>query len=141
MVALLRVAPPSRRAVPPPCLDSCFWQRVEDYTGNIPFVVISRTSTDSWIKHTLVSLPDGPGSLYHVLGFFAAREINLTRIESRPARRSLGDWLFFIDCEGHRSDPVLVALWDELRRSVPFLKLLGSYPTGKKCLTADKLIR
>jgi prephenate dehydratase len=118
---------------------------IEDYTGNLTrFVVISQdehppTGCD---KTSLVfSVPDGPGSLYHVLGFFAAREINLTRIESRPARRSLGDWLFFIDCEGHRSDPVLVALWDELRRSVPFLKLLGSYPTGKKCLTADKLIR
>jgi prephenate dehydratase len=115
---------------------------IQDYDDNVTrFVVVSReehppTGCD---KTSLVlALSDGPGSLYHVLGFFAARKINLTRIESKPARRSLGDWLFFIDCEGHKDDPQLASLWDELRRNVPFFKLLGSYPKGRTCLTADK---
>lgn len=95
------------------------------------FVILSRqdhppTGRD---KTSLVfSISDGPGSLYHILGYFARSGVNLTRIESRPARRSLGDWLFFVDCEGHRLEPSLAGLWEQLSGVVPFLKLLGSYP-------------
>ena len=76
----------------------------------------------------VLAIPDGPGSLYRILGYFARRQINLTRIESRPARRNLGEYLFFIDCEGHRLNPPLKELWPQLEREVVFLKLLGSYP-------------
>jgi prephenate dehydratase len=79
----------------------------------------------------VMTIPDGPGSLYRVLGYFARRNINLTRIESRPSRQMIGDWLFFIDCEGHRDDPDRVLLWEEIRKAVPFFKLLGSYPVNK----------
>ena len=107
-------------------------ENIEDNTENVTrFVIASRkdhepTGRD---KTSLVlAVPDGPGRLYHILGFFARAAVNLTRIESRPARRSLGDWLFFIDCEGHRLDPAMERLWCDLSREVPFLKLLGSYP-------------
>lgn len=76
--------------------------------------------------------PDGPGSLHRILGFFARRRVNLTRIESRPSRRSLGDYLFFIDCQGHRRDPGLEHLFRFLRREVSFLKVLGSYPRAEE---------
>lgn len=76
--------------------------------------------------------PDGPGSLYRILGYFARRKINLTRIESRPSRRSLGDYFFFIDCQGHYREPRLERLFRSLRRETSFLKILGSYPRAKE---------
>lgn len=113
-------------------------QNIEDNNENVTrFIIVARkdhayTGRD---KTSLVlSVSDGPGSLYHVLGYFARAEINLTRIESRPARRSLGDWLFFIDCEGHRLEPKLEQLWEDLTRIVPFLKLLGSYPIAENSI-------
>lgn len=116
-------------------------ENIQDNDDNVTrFVVIARQehSPTGHDKTSLVlAIPDGPGSLYRILGFFAHRKINLTRIESRPARRSLGDWLFFIDCEGHRCDPMLAGLWEELSKQVSFMKLLGSYPCAKRQLQPD----
>ena len=47
---------------------------------------------------------DRPGALYEILGAFAKRKINLTKIESRPSKKELGDYYFYIDFEGHTSD-------------------------------------
>ncbi|MEW5785109.1 MAG: prephenate dehydratase [Bacillota bacterium] len=111
-------------------------ENIQDNDDNVTrFVVIARQehSPTGHDKTSLVlTVPDGPGSLYSILGFFAHRKINLTRIESRPARRSLGDWFFFIDCEGHRCDPSMAGLWEELAKQVSFIKLLGSYPCAKR---------
>lgn len=95
------------------------------------FVILARRDhppTGKDKTSLVLSLPDGPGRLHHILGYFARRGVNLTRIESRPARHSPGDWLFFIDCAGHRCDPLLAPLWEELAGAVPFFKFLGSYP-------------
>jgi len=109
---------------------------IQDNEGNATrFVVLSgkdHAPTGDDKTSLVLTIPDGPGSLYRVLGLFAHRVINLTRIESRPSRQMIGDWLFFIDCEGHRSDPGREELWEDLRRAVPFFKLLGSYPVNKK---------
>jgi prephenate dehydratase len=74
------------------------------------------------------SINDRPGALYHILGEFARRGLNLTRIESRPAKKKLGDYLFFIDFLGHTG---LLQVQDALAgvgfRTL-FLKVLGSYP-------------
>ena len=68
-----------------------------------------------------------PGSLYHILGEFAEREVNLTKIESRPARTGLGAYLFFLDMEGGAGEPrVQSALQAVEKRSIWF-KNLGSY--------------
>ena len=58
---------------------------------------------------------DRPGSLLGILQEFAARAINLTKLESRPTKRGLGDYCFFIDCEGHVADEVIA---DALRNLV-----------------------
>jgi prephenate dehydratase len=71
---------------------------------------------------------DRPGILYEILGEFATRKINLTKIESRPSKKALGDYLFFIDFEGHRSDPVVREALEGVRRKTAMLKILGSYP-------------
>jgi prephenate dehydratase len=68
--------------------------------------------------------------LYEALGSFARREVNLTKLESRPRRRKGKRWeyLFFVDCEGHAAEPELAECLSELARQLSFLKVLGSYP-------------
>lgn len=71
--------------------------------------------------------PHMPGSLYHCLGEFAERNINLTKIESRPRRNRPWDYFFYLDFEGHWQDPVAEAALLGLLRRASFVKLLGSY--------------
>ncbi len=69
-----------------------------------------------------------PGSLYRCLGEFAERNINLTKIESRPRRNRPWQYLFYLDFEGHWQDPVTEAALLGLLRQAGFVKMLGSYP-------------
>lgn len=69
-----------------------------------------------------------PGSLYACLGEFAERNINLTKIESRPRRNRPWQYLFYLDFEGHWQDPVAEAALLGLLRRAGFVKMLGSYP-------------
>lgn len=71
---------------------------------------------------------DRPGVLYAALGEFATRGINLTKIESRPARRSIGHYIFFVDCEGHKDDLPVAAALAAIEEMSTFFKILGSYP-------------
>jgi len=71
---------------------------------------------------------DVPGLLYQSIGEFATRNINLMKIESRPNRQSLGEYIFLIDCEGHREDRPVSEAIESLSRSASMLKVLGSYP-------------
>lgn len=71
---------------------------------------------------------DKPGSLYNILKEFAQRNINLTRLESRPAKKDLGDYVFMIDLDGHLHDKNIFEAIEILRKSVYLVKILGSYP-------------
>lgn len=71
---------------------------------------------------------DAPGSLYGALGEFAKRNINLAKIESRPTKETLGQYIFLIDCEGHREDRLVKEAIEALSSTVTLLKVLGSYP-------------
>ena len=71
---------------------------------------------------------DRPGGLHDILEVFAVRNINLTKIESRPSKKALGDYYFFADMEGHRSDKILGEALNEMKKKTSFFKLLGSYP-------------
>jgi prephenate dehydratase len=70
---------------------------------------------------------DRPGILHEILGEFAARKINLTKIESRPSKKALGDYLFFIDLQGHREDVKVREALEALKPKVAMLKIVGSY--------------
>jgi prephenate dehydratase len=71
---------------------------------------------------------DQPGMLLQILQEFAYRYINLTKIESRPTKEVLGEYCFFIDCEGHEKDEVVASALKCLHCKLPQVKLLGSYP-------------
>jgi prephenate dehydratase len=71
---------------------------------------------------------DAPGSLYTALGVFANRGLNLTKIESRPTGQSLGEYLFLVDVEGHRTDEKVGLAFDDLAAHTTSVKVFGSYP-------------
>jgi prephenate dehydratase len=71
---------------------------------------------------------DRPGALLEVLAEFALRGINLTRIESRPMKAKLGEYQFFLDCEGHIAEDAVGDALAELRRRCTWVRFLGSYP-------------
>jgi prephenate dehydratase len=73
---------------------------------------------------------DRPGSLLGILQEFAARDVNLSKLESRPTKRSLGDYCFFIDCEGHVADELVAAALRNVATKHGDVKFLGSYPVG-----------
>ena len=76
----------------------------------------------------LVSGKNRAGSLMSLLAPLARHRINMTRIESRPARRGLWEYVFFVDIDGHMQDPKLRKAIAELEKDASFLKWLGSYP-------------
>ncbi|MGO0122429.1 prephenate dehydratase [Desulfothermobacter acidiphilus] len=80
---------------------------------------------------------DRPGALYRALEEFARREINLTKIESRPAKSQLGQYIFFLDCEGHEEDQEVRSALETLRSRSSFYKVLGSYPRWEEGRSAD----
>jgi len=69
-----------------------------------------------------------PGSLYNALSEFAKRNINLTRIESRPTKKTAWEYNFFLDFEGHRTEPLCAEALRALEKYAIFVKILGSYP-------------
>lgn len=72
---------------------------------------------------------DHPGALVDALVEFSSREVNLVRIESRPWKKQLGRYLFYIDIEGREEDPVVGEALVELRRKAEMVKVLGTYPS------------
>ena len=73
---------------------------------------------------------DKPGALVEALGAFSDRGVNMTRIESRPRRRGLGRYMFFLDLEGSTEDEVVSEAIEDLRSKAESVRVLGSYPTG-----------
>jgi prephenate dehydratase len=105
---------------------------INDQTNNqTRFVAIGRTSTEPTgnDKTSIIisSIKDKPGGLVDMLTAFAKRNINLTRIESRPTRNVLGEYLFYIDCEGHEKDSLVLEALTEIKKEASYFKKLGSY--------------
>jgi prephenate dehydratase len=73
---------------------------------------------------------DRPGSLLAILQEFSARAINITKLESRPTKRDLGDYCFFLDFEGHLDDELVADCLRNLAAKQAKVKFLGSYPVA-----------
>jgi prephenate dehydratase len=107
---------------------------IEDHPDNATrFVVVGRDRVAAPTGHdrtTIVCFQDAdrPGSLYGILGRFAARDVNLTKLESRPTKRGLGDYCFVIEFEGHVADDVVADCLADLQAHLARVKFLGSYP-------------
>ena len=105
---------------------------IEDDAGNTTrFLVIGRQDTPpSGEDKTslMVSNPNRPGALHRILSPLAEHKVSMTRIESRPSKTALWEYVFFIDIEGHAEDPNVRAALDKLEKEAGFLRLLGSYP-------------
>ena len=74
---------------------------------------------------------DRPGSLLAILHEFSDRQINLTKLESRPTKERLGEYCFFIDMEGHADEPPVRYAIESLRTKILEVKVLGAYPRAE----------
>ena len=77
-----------------------------------------------------MSAHNRPGAVHALLEPLARNGVSMSRLESRPARTGLWEYLFFVDLEGHLEDAPVAAALSELRGRAPFLKVLGSYPAA-----------
>lgn len=76
----------------------------------------------------IVAAPNRAGALYTLLAPIAANGVSMTKLESRPARAGLWEYVYFIDLEGHQTDANVAAALAELGECAAFVKILGSYP-------------
>ena len=75
---------------------------------------------------------DKAGLLYEALREFAERNVNLAKIESRPAKNALGEYIFLVDCEGHRENQVVREAIEAVRTHTLMLRIFGSYPRWRE---------
>lgn len=110
-------------------------EAIEDNPNNFTrFLVIGKEIPEpgqSSKTSILFSVKDQAGALYHMLRPFYENSVNLTKIESRPSKDKAWEYVFFIDCEGHLSDPGVGAALVELEKLCHFVKVLGSYPRAE----------
>ena len=106
---------------------------IEDHPENATRFVILGHGVPARTGHDKTSIvcfqrENRPGSLISILQEFAARAINLSRLESRPTKAGLGDYCFAIDCEGHVADELVADALRNLHAKQGGVKFLGSYP-------------
>lgn len=105
---------------------------IEDEVGNTTrFLVIGTQLVEpSGEDKTalLVSTKNKPGALQNLLKPLADKGISMSRIESRPSRKGIWEYVFFIDIEGHCQDPVVASALQELESESSIFRVLGSYP-------------
>ena len=92
------------------------------------FWVISKKQNNVGNKMSLVfTTKNEPGALYKILGLFSLSDINLTRIESRPAKTKLGEYMFFVDIDGDENEEKIRKTFDMIKDFCSEFRILGSY--------------
>lgn len=109
---------------------------IEDERDNTTrFLIIGRdlfegSGSDKTTLMVSTQHTDSPGKLYYLLEPLARHDISMTRIESRPSRRRKWEYVFFIDIEGHPSEPRVKEALEQLEQVASVCRILGSYPRG-----------
>ncbi len=107
------------------------FKNINDYKSQTRFIVIGKTNNNKISEGKKISvifeLENSPGALYKILKKFAERNINLTKIESRPSKRKLGEYFFFLEFEGNLNDEKVTMIMKELKDKVKFIEILGNY--------------
>ncbi len=112
-------------------------KNIQDVENNrTRFVIVSKDrkeKTGCDRTSIVFSTDNKPGSLYRILDIFSLWDINMTRIESRPSKNALGQYIFFVDIDGHIEDQDVYDALTMVKRKTSFYKFIGSYPvfTGK----------
>ncbi len=107
---------------------------IEDHPDNqTRFVIVAREGVPLPTGHDKTTIvcfqrEDHPGTLHAILSEFSTRNINLTKLESRPTKQGLGSYCFLIDMEGHIADEVVADALRVLHAELAGVKFLGSYP-------------
>ncbi len=108
---------------------------VDEPNARTRFVLVGRPGpppprTGADRTSVVLRIDSAPGALVAAMNEFGIRDIDLTRIESRPTRTELGSYLFFLDCVGHIDDSAVAEALKALHRRCAGLRSLGSWPTG-----------
>ena len=115
-------------------------RRIEDHPNNLTrFLVIGRKATAPTAADKtsiLFSIKDRVGALHRMLLPFADHEVNLTKIESRPSKQRVWEYVFYVDFEGNAGEPRVQRALETLRDECIFLKVLGSYPRARRPMEA-----
>ncbi|HYR59352.1 MAG TPA: prephenate dehydratase [Chthoniobacteraceae bacterium] len=105
---------------------------IQDIPNNTTrFLVIGRTAsppTGDDRTSLMFCVQDKPGALFHALEPFNRLKISMSKIESRPSKRKAWEYFFFVDVDGHASEPTLKEALAELEKHCTFVKILGTYP-------------
>lgn len=106
---------------------------IHDVRANVTrFVVINAEDAaptgDDKTNLAFTVVKNQPGAIHRAISVFAADGIQLTKIESRPTKAWLGDYVFLLDFEGHRTDPKIAGAIERLSEACDWVKVFGSYP-------------
>jgi len=111
---------------------SVLMKNIENEADNTTrFLVLGQHETlpsDNDKTSLLFSAPNKPGALQEMLACFSDNGVSLTRIESRPSRKGMWEYVFFVDIEGHAQEATVALALDKLNSRASMIKLLGSYP-------------
>lgn len=113
-------------------LDILFANCSDDDHNATRFVIVEKDCIRTVSNHDRTSIAfivdNKPGSLYNALELLAKSKVNMIKIESRPIKRELGEYVFFIDIDGNIDNPDIYFALDKLKNRTSFYKFLGSYP-------------
>lgn len=109
-------------------------ENIEDEPNNTTrFLVLGRHDAGPSGRDktsVIMSAPNRTGALHELLMPFAEAGVSMSRLESRPARHALWEYVFYVDIDGHRDDAPVKSALEELGRRAAYLKILGSYPVA-----------
>lgn len=109
-------------------------ENIEDEANNTTrFLVVSKdiiAKSGSDKTSIVVATKNRPGAIADLVAPFSKNKVSMTKLESRPAKMGLWEYVFFVDIEGHQSDKKVNTALKEVDQNASFMKILGSYPTS-----------